>query len=101
MRNTPHYAIIKYVIRLQCNLFLPDANNFLGNYIHVGTILYVTILLLQSNPLRNCIRNSGTVSLAIVYRQADIHCSLTRELCEVPPLFLRKTRGQLHSQKHK
>ena len=24
-----------------------------------------------------------TVRLAIVYRQADIHCSLTRELCEV------------------
>ena len=29
MRNPPHYAIIKNAIRLQCNLFLPDANNFL------------------------------------------------------------------------
>lgn len=28
MRNTPHYAIIKCVIRLQCNLFLLDAINF-------------------------------------------------------------------------
>ena len=31
-----------------------------------------------------------TVSLAIVHRQADLYCSLTHELCEVPLKILRK-----------
>ena len=31
-----------------------------------------------------------TVSLAVVHRQADLYCSLTRELCEVPLKFLCK-----------
>ena len=36
-------------------------------------------------PPPNSRARSGTVSLAIVHRQADKHCSLTREL-KVPPI---------------
>ena len=37
------------------------------------------------SPPPNSRARSGTVSLAIVHRQADKHCSLTREL-KVPPI---------------
>ena len=50
-------------------------------------------------PPPNSRARSGTVSLAIVHRQADKHCSLTREL-KVPPIhFVAGGHLVCHRQK--
>ena len=53
--------------------------------------------IIISSPPPNSRACSGTVSLAIVHRQADKHCSLTREL-KVPPIHF-VAEGHLTTQR--
>ena len=58
---------------------------------------YHNKLIIKSSPPPNSRARSGTVSLAIVHRQADKHCSLTREL-KVPPIHF-VAEGHLTTQR--
>ena len=84
------------IIQVREDKFIKIEHILFGNkYIYIN--YWYNKLIIKSSPPPNSRARSGTVSLAIVHRQADKHCSLTREL-KVPPIHF-VAEGHLTTQR--